>query len=108
MTALEIQVIGVIGSFTNKEQKFHSRLTLKKLSLYKYKVYQTLIFLYLFTDCFMKISLQSRFGPTIGEISSWNSLQTNTDTTVIFVHKAPHWALYHVWLQKKKKNYMSL
>ena len=34
---------------------------------------------------------------------SWNSLQTNTDklTSVIFVYKAHHWALYPLWFQNK-------
>ena len=38
-----------------------------------------------------------KFVPMVGQKSSWNSLLTNTDklTSVIFVHKALHWALYH-------------
>ena len=55
---------------------------------------QKLIYLYLFTEYFMEISLQSseqildlKFVPVIGEKSSSNHLQTNTDksTSVIIV-----------------------
>ena len=44
-----------------------------------------LIYLHLFTDCFMKISLQPS-----------EQIQL---TSAISVHKALHWALYHVWFQ---------
>ena len=39
------------------------------------------------------------FVPMSEEKSSWNSLLTNTDelTSVIFVHTALHWALYHLF-----------
>ena len=46
---------------------------------------QKLIYLYLFTDCFMQISLQS--------------------SEQIIDHKALHWALYHVWFQDKSELY---
>ena len=72
--------------------------------IFSLQILQKLIYLYLFTDFFMKISLQSseqilkskildlKFVPMIGEKSSCNRLETNADklTSVIFVHKALH------------------
>ena len=56
-----------------------------KLIYAEQQILQKLIYLHLPTDCFMKKS-------------SWNSLQANANklTSVISVHKALHWALYHV------------
>ena len=48
------------------------------------------------------------FSPLVRteENSSWNSLKTNSDKliSVIFVHKALHWALYHVFLEQFELN----
>ena len=54
----------------------------------------------------MKIPLQS-MGPKIEEKSSGNGLWTNADklTSVIYVRKALHWALYHVLFQNKSELY---
>ena len=47
------------------------------------------------------------FAPRIEGKSSWNSLLANADksTSVIFVHKALHLALYHLWFQNKFESY---
>ena len=50
------------------------------------------------------------FVPMNEEKSSWNSLWINLDklTSEIFVHKALHWALYHMWFQNTFELYDSL
>ena len=71
---------------------------------------QKLIYLHLFTDCSMKISLPIlRTNPDLDlfqicsedwrEIFMKQPVQINTIklTSVISVHKVFHWALYHVW-----------
>ena len=54
---------------------------------------QKLIYLHLPTECFMKISLQS-------------TANANKLTYVLSVHKAPHWAHYHVWFKNKSELYL--
>ena len=38
----------------------------------------------------------------------WKLHETNTErlTSVIFVHKAHHWTLYHMWFQNKSELYI--
>ena len=55
--------------------------------------FQKLIYLHLFTNCFLKIS------PRL-------SLLIQFSRSEIFVHKSLHWALFHVWFQNTFELYL--
>ena len=69
IVSLVLNSVCILLLYVPFDRKLNSELYAKRL--------QKLIYLYLFTDCFMKISIPSsqlKFLPRIGEKSSWNSL----------------------------------